>query len=620
MKARSLVLIFLLTMLFAIVLYGCATTAGPLLDTAWWTAQPPPARLYHGVVKRSIYLTMRDGVKIAADVYLPRDLRPGEKLPAILSQTRYWRSVHLYFPIPMYREINRIVEHGYALVRTDVRGSGASFGSIPYPWSPDEVRDGAQAVDWIIAQPWSDGKVGAAGGSYEGTTAEFLLTTQHPNVLAIAPMFSLFDVYADIAYPGGILLEGFTKIWQRGNRILDLNRPQDFAWWLPLLTSGIQPVDEDHDGRLLAQAIRQHANNINVHEAASELTFRDDVSAQGFSPDRFSPHSFIAELAATGKPIYSYSGWLDGGYSHAAIKRWLTVRTPGSRLTLGPWDHGGDDQYRPFAAPVKAKFDHIGELLRFFDHYLKGADNGIDREPPVRYFTLGDDVWKAAENWPPPAEQTTFYFHDAHVLDPAAPWLSEQYDEQRVDLTATTGHLARWNSLAEETAVQYPDRAERDRHLLCYNSGPLPGDLEVTGHPWVVLFVSSTATDGEFFTYLEDVDEQGRVSYVTEGMLRALHRRLSTAPPPYRSPVPFHHSYLRADGQPLVPGEVAELRFDLLPISYVFKKGHAIRVAIACADADHFLVLPAEPPTIRVHRDSQHASGVVLPLVRWGED
>ena len=98
----------------------------------------------------------------------------------------------------------------------------------------------------------------------------------------------------------------------------------------------MQRIDEDRDDRLLAQAIREHVNNISVHEAARELTFRDDVSAQNFSPDRFSPHSFIAELAVTGKPIYSYSGWLDGGYSHAAIKRWLTVRTPDSRLTLNP--------------------------------------------------------------------------------------------------------------------------------------------------------------------------------------------------------------------------------------------------------------------------------------------
>ncbi len=610
--------LILLVLLLLYVLPGCVAAPGNPLDTAWWTDQPAPGKQYRGVVKRSLYLPMRDGVRIAADVYLPKNLGPADKLPTIVSQTRYWRSVHVYFPIPLYKEIDRIVEHGYALVRIDVRGSGASFGSIPYPWSPDEVRDGAEVVDWIIRQPWSNGKVGAAGGSYEGTTAEFLLTTQHPNVLAVAPAFALFDVYADVAFPGGIQLEWFTRLWQQGNRIMDNNRPQDFEWYLPLLTSGVNRVDEDVDGTLLQQAIRDHANNINVHEAARELTYRDDVSSGGFSPDRFSPHSFIAALQATGKPIYSYSGWMDGAYSHAAIKRWLTVKTPGSRLLLGPWDHGGDDQYRPFDKPVKAKFDHYGELLRFFDYYLKDAPNGLAAEAPVRYFTLVDDVWKAAENWPPPADATTYFFRDQHSLDRAAP-AEAAADEYQVDLTARTGGQARWNSLGEAVAVQYPNRAEQDRKLLCYNSGPLPADMEVTGHPYVVLYISSTATDGTFFVYLEDVDERGRISFVTEGQLRALHRRLSDATPPYRSPVPFYRTFLRADAQPLVPGEVAELKFDLLPVSYVFRRGHSLRVALAGADADHFLQLGGAP-TIRVYRGGAHASGIVLPVVKRTRD
>ena len=612
MKRTILILLFLS---MSLALLSCAT-AGPALDTAWWTGRPAaPERVYHGFTRTSFYLPMRDGVRIAADLYLPKDLRAGDKLPTILSQTRYWRALDLGGRPYLADEIERIVEHGYALIRLDVRGSGASFGSIPYPWSPDEVRDGAEVVDWIIKQPWSSGKVGAAGGSYEGTTAEFLLTTKHPNVLAIAPMFALFDVYADVAFPGGIQLEWFTRTWQRGNRIMDLDRPQDYAWWAPIFTRGVMPVDADPDRVLLRRAVREHAHNIDVHQAAGRLTFRDDASDQGFSPDRFSPFSFIAELRASGKPIYNYSGWMDAGYANAAVKRWLTVRNPGSRLLLGPWQHGGGDQYRPFAKPVKAKFDHIGEVLRFFDYYLQDINTGIAAEPPVRYFTLVDDAWKSAAAWPPPSTPTSFYLREGHALD-LTPGHDEAFDEYRVDLTAGAGGKARWNALAIDVAVQYPDRAAQDRKLLCYNSGPLPGDVEVTGHPYVSLFASSTATDGAFFVYLEDVNEHGDVCCVTEGELRALHRRLSDQPPPYRLPVPFYHTFRRADAQLLTPGETAELRFELLPVSYVFKKGHAIRVAIAGADADHFLVFPSDPPTIRLHRGGGHASCVVLPVVK----
>jgi putative CocE/NonD family hydrolase len=127
--------------------------------------------------------------------------------------------------------------------------------------------------------------------------------------------------------------------------------------------------------------------------------------------------------------------------------------------------------------------------------------------------------------------------------------------------------------------------------------------------------VSSNATDGTFFVYLEDVDEQGRVSYVTEGQLRAIHRRLGDQPPPYHHVVPYR-TFKRADAQPLVPGEVAELVFDLLPTSYRFQPGHRIRFAIAGADASHFAILPGGPPTVHVHRSRLHDSHIELPVIR----
>ena len=164
-----------------------------------------------------------------------------------------------------------------------------------------------------------------------------------------------------------------------------------------------------------------------------------------------------------------------------------------------------------------------------------------------------------------------------------------------------------------EEAYQEAEK-ERDEKLLCYTSGPLDRDMEVTGHPTVTLFVSSTAPDGNFFVYLEDVDESGHVDYVTEGQLRAIHRKLSDEEPPYVTVVPYR-TFNRADAMSLVSGEVAELTFDLLPTSYVFKEGHAVRVAIAGADSDHFAPAPGTSPTIKCHRDSVHPSHIDLPTM-----
>jgi putative CocE/NonD family hydrolase len=163
-------------------------------------------------------------------------------------------------------------------------------------------------------------------------------------------------------------------------------------------------------------------------------------------------------------------------------------------------------------------------------------------------------------------------------------------------------------------AVRYPDRSAQDAKLLTYTSAVLDNPLEVTGHPVVTLFVSSTASDGAFFVYLEDVDARGRVAHVTEGQLRALHRRLSNASPPYRQVVPYR-TFTRRDASPLVAGEIAELVVDLLPTSFLFRAGHRIRIAVAGADSSHFAVLPGAPPTVRVHRSRLHASRIDLPVI-----
>ncbi len=598
---------------------------------------------------RSLYLTMRDGVRLAVDVYLPRGTGParGRRVPTILRQTRYHRSMGLRWPWRLalggepfdHSTIyagrrRRFLAAGYAWVDVDVRGSGASFGSRLCSWSPDEIRDGAEVVDWIVAQPWSNGRVGATGNSYDGTAAEFLLVNKHPAVRAVAPRFACFDTFADIAFPGGIHNDWFTAAWREMNGALDRNAPWDIVGPAArLFVTGVTPVDEDPRGALRDAAVRGHADNYDVHAGALETCFRDDVvstdpfSAGGLDPQvlagrvtelrgsigLFSPHNYLPELQDSGAAVYSYSGWMDGGYAHGAIKRFRSLRNAGSRLLLGPWNHAGGWHYNPFGVPRAARFDHDGELLRFFDLHLRRERRGVDLRPPVRYYTLVQERWKDADTWPPPGLRSReLYFEADGRLSTAPSPRDEAWDEYRPDRAACTGEGSRWKCLMGSFApVWYGDRRHADARLLTYTSEPLPAALEVTGHPQLTVHLACGAQDTRLMAYLEDVDPAGRVSYVTEGVLRLLHRRVSNEPP-YVCVVPYH-SFKRADALPLVPGEVATVLLDLLPTSYLFRAGHALRIALASADRSHFSNPPGPLPSLRIHRSRHHASRLTLP-------
>lgn len=575
---------------------------------------------------------MRDGVRLAVDLHLPRDLGAGDRIPTILCQTRYHRRTR-YRPLfaalfaltdPFRAARGRIMRHGYAFVTVDVRGSGASFGARRMEWSPEEVADGAEVVDWIVRQPWSDGAVGVTGISYVGTAAEMLLTVRHPAVKAAHIRYAPFDICADIANPGGVRNRRFLEIWSALNRALDGNRVSALARTalgrlaaLPI--EGAAPVDGDEDGRERAAAVAGHAENYDILETALGIAFRDDRTAAGVQYDAFSPHAFLPELEASGAAVYSVSSYFDGANGLAAVKRFLSVRSPDNRLLLGPWDHGGTQNPNPFAPSRRSGFDQFGEVLRYFDRHLKGLANGIEREPPVHYFTMGEEAWKSAETWPPPGfPPTPLYLEGGHRLSWTPPAAETGWDRYRVDPAASSGPTSRWVSLANVggTRVGYPDRRTRDRRLLVYQSAPLDRAAEVTGHPILTLFLRSSAEDGQFFAYLEDVSPGGEVRYVTEGLCRALHRPAPPdEPPPYRLPegVPYR-SLTRAHARPLVPGEITEITFDLMPVSHLFAAGHAIRLAVAGADRDNFEPVPDEPPEIEVLRAGAHASRLVLPL------
>ena len=252
-------------------------------------------------------------------------------------------------------------------------------------------------------------------------------------------------------------------------------------------------------------------------------------------------------------------------------------------------------------------------MFAFLDGYLKSQTEPAPKRV-IRYYTLGEGSWHTTTTWPPPGLTTQRWFFGASgSLARAQPSGAGGADRYAVNFAATSGPLNRWHTQAGSDVV-YPDRASADKKLLTYTSAPVAHALEITGHPIVTLYVTSTASDGAFIVYLEDVAPHGRVTYVTEGELRALQRRISTAKPPFPVFGPYH-SFLRADAQPLVPGEQAELRFSLWPTSVLIRRGHRIRVAIAGADNGTFARIPATGnPVLTIARSKTRASAIDLPV------
>ena len=603
-------------MVLAALLAGCEAAApnDPLLAEHEAVFGPfndytPPQ--YDALSNEAVYITMRDGVRIALDVTLPSPLAPDTKLPAILLTTRYWRARQGQEPGD-YDHF--FTGHGYAVIRADERGTGASFGTWQHLWPPDAIADYGETAEWIASQPWSNGKVGGIGVSYVGTTAQLLAVPNHPAVKAVVPKFMEFDVYTDIGLPGGIPLEWMIDTWLNVVRQLDRNEAPGGG------NRKVKPVDADTDGTLLAEAVAEHQNSPDIR-SLMKVSFRDEPGP-GLETtwDDFSVHTYLDEIERSGVAIYGWGSWNDAGTADAVIRRFMTLSNP-QRGVIGPWNHGGGlhtSQYLPDDAPTNpSSRAQWLEDLRFFDYYLKGVDTGIMNEKVIVYYTMGEAKWKRTATWPVSGvARERWYLDENQTLMTEAPSAPTGSDRYEIDFEATTGTATRWHTEMGGDDVIYGDRADNDERLLTYTSPPLETDLEVTGYPLVLLHVAPTHEDGAIYAYLEDVHPDGRVTYVTEGQLRALTRKVSSEEPPYRVYGPYHTSKT-ADGASLVPGEVAEFRIGLQPTSVMFKQGHRIRLALAGHDAGLFARIPKTgDPAITVERNANHASFLELPVVK----
>ncbi|MGI9383148.1 MAG: CocE/NonD family hydrolase [Methyloligellaceae bacterium] len=594
------------------------------LDPATYLEQRPPT---HGVPERpfSRYLEMPDGVRLAVDVHVPEGERPPAGFPAVLIFTPYYRRFALTPDAPAGTEAcpnagayrDAFVPRGYATVIVDVRGTGASFGTRDSFRSPVERNDYAAVMDWVAAQDWCDGQLGATGISYVGAACDFAASTGHPALKAIAPISAVWDTYADHFYPGGILLTHLAGAYNELMMALDLDQREllkRYVYYADPHLAGPAPVDEDADGALVRDAIAEHAANVAMPDFIREFQFRGDALAYdpAFTSDSFSPHAYSAGVDPD-LAVLSLSGWYDGSYMNGSISRFLSLPNRHRHLLLGPWDHGARSNGSPFRAAVAPQFPIYGEILRFFDTYVRGDQTGLADEAPVHYFTMGEEAWKTAEQWPPTEASRTLFLGDQGRLTETPD--GEGADRYDVDFGVGTGRDTRYGRLAALNIQDYyPSWGDREGRILRYACEPLAEDLTLTGHPVLTLHFSSDQRDACVFAYLEDEAPDGTVRYVTEGMLRALHRKETEASQTYRTSWPYR-SYTRSDAAPLTPGEPATLRFALLATSWRFKAGHRLRLAITGADRDNFSRLPhGRPGQWQIFRGGGKPSAIVLPF------
>jgi putative CocE/NonD family hydrolase len=554
-------------------------------------------------------------------------------VPTILTITPYLRRIDYRvrgveallrrIGLPLVDWGHEFTRFGYACVMVEMRGAGASFGRKKSVMAPDVIRDGSQVLDWIVDQSWSNGAVGYTGISADAMAGLWLVTAGHSALRAIAPRSTVFDIFR-ATHPGGLTSGRLIGDVGKAVRALDTNRiwqgfPNPLVKAIMFsLVRGAAAVD-GLDGRsLLAEAVAEHRHNQAFDQDLLDIAFRDDPLPQagdGSTLEVMSPAAYADLLTDVGIPIFVASGWLDSGFGREMISLHNTVRNPGSRLLIGPWEHHGALYCSPtVSGRVRTSFDQLAELVRFFDLHLRGVDHRIADESPVHYYTMGEEAWNHANRWPPEGIRTVPWYLGSDGELVRTPGSAPGADRYEVDFTVGTGAWSRFGSMRGRPHGR-PDRRACAGRRLSYTGAPLAEAVEVTGDPVVHLELTTTATDGALIVYLEDVAPDGTILPVTEGHLRLRHRSASRQTPTFWHPGPWH-SCDRHEAVPTEPGQTMSVGFALHPISWLFGSGHAIRMSVAGADADNFAPISAdEAPVLTVHTGGEQPSRLELPVI-----
>jgi len=558
------------------------------------TSQPaaplglPPSALPVRRSDRSIYITMRDGIEIALNLYFPGHAAPAVPVLTLLAQTRYGRA-------GVGRNPNAMawLDRGYVVASVDTRGSTASFGLRHTDLSPEEQADMEEIVAHLVAQPWSNGKVVAIGTSYLADTADMATSRPAAGLVGAIPMQADFDVYEHLFYPGGVTNTGFILDWGRLTRMMDLGQsveglPLDGRLRredLPALYPQIQPVDADAD------CSRLHAALQNKQRWWPQdwlgVSFRDDHGANGHCLFASSPASALAGIRRERKPVQYWGSWMDAGTADGALARYRSAPEVPMEVWITANDHQNAVGCDPFRLPDRAPQPGVERLREIQRGFVEKLNRGEPIERVIHYWVMGGGDFRRSPVWPPDGmAQTVLYFGAGGTLANAPG--PEGEDSQDIDLGTSSGPASRWAGQKWGLPADYGDRAAADVLLMTYDSAPLTQDMELAGFPVLRLDVAALSSDPAFFVYLEDIAPDGHVTFLTEGHFRALHRKpADPATLPY-DPGPAPHSFARADALEASPGERLCVEFALSSVAAKLQAGHRIRIAIGGADTHMF--------------------------------
>jgi uncharacterized protein len=525
------------------------------------------------IVERDIAVPMRDGVVLRADVRRPGG---GGPFPVLVYRTPYGKDGAQ----ASYTTFARAVERGYAVVVQDVRGRYASAGEFdPYR---NEGKDGYDTIEWAAAQPWSNGRVGTFGLSYPGAVQWLASLESPPHLEAMVPAMT-FSTPRNFFHSGGVF---------------DLS-------WIPWIWNNIAPEARARKGlggpRTVEASEREWATR--AGDLRSRLPLRDLSELR-----EVAPYYFEWMRHPPGDP------WWDWCEIRGLLAARAGQADPRARLLIGPWVHGvrataatrsGDRAFGPAAA-----IDYDEVVLRFLDRYVRGEDNGLDREPPVRVFVMGEDAWHEGGAFPPVATARRALFLSAGrgrgalgLSPPAVEGGSSVFESD-------PAHPVSDPFANEPGAHDYRDLAAGPG-VAVFETEPLAEPLTVLGATEAEIHVSADAPDFDLWLKLQDVAPDGTA-------FNLMSPGLDVVRASYRSGGPAREL--------LLPGRPVVLRLGDLVTGNRFEKGHRIRVVLSGAFMPHFsrnlqtgeletTSARMRPARLTVHHDAAHPSRLVLPVV-----
>jgi uncharacterized protein len=494
------------------------------------------------LVESNLKVPMRDGVQLAADVYRPKATG---QAPVILMRTPYKKEF-------IELKARYYARRGYAVVVQDVRGRFASAGL----WEPfvHEPEDGYDSVEYLAALPWSSGRVGMLGPSYLGWAQWWAASLNPPHLVTIIPNVSPPDPFYNIPYEQGIFTQKVSIWWAD---VLESNASADLSG------AALQKVEEK-DTYQLMQALPVVDLDLRVLGKRNPYWRKwiDHPVNDGY----WAQASFSNKLKNIKIPVFHQSGWFDGDGIGTKLN-YLGMWQGGARnqrLVIGPWGHNdtasrrlGERDFGAQAAP-----DLQSQYLRWFDHYLKGQENGIEREPLVNIFLMGSNRWLTGDRYPLPATRfDKWYLGEKGRLSRSQPGgKPDSYIYDPADPTPDWTQLPRG-----ATASSFEKAVLARKDLLVFHSAPMQQSYSFGGPLSAVIYAASNAKDTDFFVRLSEIDEQGRSWNLCLGKIRARFRESTKS-----------EVFLKS-------GQINAYQIDLWQMGLTVAVGHRLRVEISSA-------------------------------------